>query len=110
MYVKVDYENFNTFSFAAIDCDSFDDTFMKTKVSKKITDSLVMKGLEVLKDKLKKKRMRLIDIRGVITYYYSDNSTEKYCFDRYGFFLNENGYYYNKKLLKNLVSLFKLWD
>jgi hypothetical protein len=110
IYVKVDYENFNTFSFSAIDCESFDYAFNKTKVSKKITDSLTIKGLEVLKDKLNKKRGRLLDIRGIITFYYSDNKNEKYCFDRYGFFLNEKGYFYNKKLLNNLVSLFKLWD
>jgi hypothetical protein len=96
--IKVEFEGFNTETFASVTCDAFDHTFLKTKKVKLIRTGEDLIELESLVTNFKYSKEKSLDVRGKVTYYYG-MKTSKYCFDVFGAFYKDGRLYYNKKLL-----------
>lgn len=105
--VKIDYEYFSTESIDLIRCEDFQSAFEKSLKSVLIEDEKSLKNLCNLNNKFRKRTQKM-NIRGIITFNFSDK-TESYCFDPYGYFQKGSIVYKNKKLIEFIESNFNVW-
>lgn len=105
--VKIDYEYFSTESIDLIRCEDFLPAFEKTLKSVLIEDHKSLESLYCLNKKFRRRSNRM-NIRGIITFNFS-NKSESFCFDSYGYFQKGNTVYKNKKLIEFIESNYNVW-
>lgn len=82
-----------------VSCDAFDHTFNDEKKLKFIFNKAdLFKFQSLLKEFKESKPLRSFDVRGSINFIYGRVS-DKYCFNKFGYFYKDGKYYFNKPLM-----------
>ncbi len=98
--VTIKWVDFSIETFADVSCEAFDNSFnegeKKVKFIFNKTDLLRFQSL--LKELKPVKNMRSFDTRGSVNFIYGKTS-DKYCFNIFGYFYRNGKYYFNKQLM-----------
>ena len=89
-----------------INCSDFDSAFKKSIKLYKISDQTILKKLEiVLKTLSKTNETENMDVRKKIIIFYSDDSKETLCLDRFGVMLDGNSMKIDNQSLQFMHNL-----
>ncbi|WP_293312935.1 hypothetical protein [Pedobacter sp. UBA5917] len=96
--VKVEWEDFFTTTFVAVNCDVFHRTFSNTIETINFIKQSDLNKLSTMTKGFIAADEKNIDVRGTITFIYGKIKV-KYCFDQFGLFTDNQKFYYNKTLM-----------
>ena len=103
--VKIEWQDFNTETFADVSCDQFKDAFKGKKQTKSLENfDSVFEINSLVKYFEKEKLYKSIDVRGIITLNYEKGQTE-YCFDQFGHFYKDGTLLSNIPLMEFIKGI-----
>jgi hypothetical protein len=96
--VKVEIVDLDIETDADVSCEAFAYTFKDGKKIKEFNSEQDLSKFKLLIKDFKPVKTRSIDVRGTFAYSY-EKTTDKYCFDKFGYFYANGRFYFNKELL-----------